>query len=181
MKKFLIVEPTTVTLPHICKAIAMLGYDPLIVCDTKNYSEASKTYLHATCTVNANTAAFDDVVATLCQFDQQQYAGVITTADRFIPIACRLAEHFGIPGPDRCLLAMNSKCELVEAAPSLTPRSIVFDPKSIPTDALQRKLKEDGAFICKPGRAAGGDGLLMVSSEADIESMASRLDARFVG
>lgn len=174
------IEPTPVTLPYLQAAARSLGCECLVICGRGHYTAESERYLDALQAIEADSASTDRLAAAIHREASTGLAGITSTADRFLRSACLLAAQFGVPGPDATLLEMSDKGSAYQASPDSFPPTVLFDGRDPPIRLLTDKVREEGAFVCKPCRAAGGDGIVLVSTPEEVARLPEQLDPRFI-
>lgn len=179
MATIVVLEPTPVTLPHLKHAVESLRHRCVFVVSRDHYEPGLYPYLDEVECIEADTSSAKEVVNALCRRPELEIAGVTTTADRFLRASREVADALSTRGPDPCLLEYSSKAGAYRASPDSFPATVLFEPRAIPFELLADKLRTQGPFVCKPSRAAGADGIFMVSTPSDVTSLAELIDNRF--
>lgn len=165
-KNIIVVEPTLITVGYLCDAIKNLGYHPVILCKKSNYTGDSIKHLERFPYHDIDTGNFLEVLAFIQQNNLANSMGVITTADRFLPLACKISSALDILGPDPVVLSLNDKADVCSLIPEYSPPFLSFSSNSIPIPELSHMAKLYDSVIIKPTRSAGGKGMFIADGDS---------------
>lgn len=178
MKKILIIDSSDVGAKYTADAIIEMGYEPIFLVNLDDFQGDTVKQIKRYAYFEVNTKSIEALEKIIQQYSIRDIEGVFTALDSKIPIAIQLAEKLKVRGLSPNLLKISTKDEVSELISEYSPKSI-----SIKKSDLQSHLQSIAAMsnmhkklVLKPNNAAGGVGVLIVSSPINMDVIENHLN-----